>query len=146
MIYSEINKRLENFSRIRSDFDYEIAEGLSSDEIHHVEKTLNISFPSTIVKLLSHIDGLKINNPEFILFEAKKWEIDDSKLMNFAQFKDSIDIAFDTNLNNSSGQWDIMNVQNNYVLTLTIESFLSNKIWHWIENRREIWKDKFWED
>ena len=55
----------------------------------------------------------------------------------------SIIISFDRNKINEAEEWDIINLDNSFVITKTLSSFLNNKIWAWLERSREIWKDEF---
>jgi hypothetical protein len=51
-------------------------------------------------------------------------------------------ICFDTNNINSANEWDIVNYSNNYLITKTIESYLTNKIWAFVDREREFWKQE----
>ncbi len=95
-------------------------------------------------KFYSSINGLKTSNPDFEILPIEKWNSAESDLIHFATFDKDLKAYFDTKELNQADSWSIINPKDNYVLTLTMSSFWSNKIWHWIEKKREIWKDEFW--
>lgn len=50
--------------------------------------------------------------------------------------------CFDTQELNKANQWDILEYHSKYLVTLTIGSFLLNKVWAWLDKGRVIWEDE----
>ena len=88
-------------------------------------------------------NGLKTFNPDFEIIDLNSWKLRD-KFIHFATFDKTHKIVFDTRKLNSANEWTILNEKNNYEITLTISSFWSNKIWHWLKQRHKIWTDNWW--
>ncbi len=80
------------------------------------------------------------SNPEFKIYSLTELciNIEDS-LIAFAEINSEIKIAFDFSKLNEANQWDIVNLNNKYLITKTISSFWSNKIWKWIDQQDKIW-------
>ena len=89
---------------------------------------------------LLKLDNLTIKNKSnSIIFDI---HIINCRFLQLARIG-SVNIAFDRNRINEAGEWDIINLDNSFVITKTLSSFLNNKIWAWLERSREIWKDEF---
>ncbi|MEA4936464.1 MAG: hypothetical protein VB102_07460 [Paludibacter sp.] len=79
------------------------------------------------------------NNRGLRLLPPMELELIDEKFLLFAKINNIENICFDTSNINFASEWDIVNYSNNYLITKTISSFLSNKVWAWIERGRKIW-------
>ena len=94
-------------------------------------------------KFYSFTNGLKTTNPNFEIIELNKLK-KEKALVHFATFDNNKKIYFETEKWNNANEWNIIEKETNYELTKTISSFWSNKIWHWIENKKRIWENEFW--
>ena len=79
------------------------------------------------------------------MIELNLWKVD-SGLIHFATFDNLHKVYFKITECNQAGEWTILTTNDNYEITLTISSFWSNKIWHWIEQDKKIWVDNWWVD
>jgi hypothetical protein len=141
MDVDRIEKRLNKIKHLKPDFDFRFGDKIDFEKI---ECKLNIKFPEKVKTFYKYNNGLKTYNPDFEIIELNKLHIK-NYLIHFATFDNENFIYFDTKELNRANEWTIIEKNKNYALTLTISSFWSNKIWHWINNRTIIWKDKYWE-
>ena len=65
----------------------------------------------------------------------------ENRYLPFARIEKHL-FCFDTQKLNKAGQWDILEYQSKYLVTLTIGSFLLNKVWAWLEKGRAIWENE----
>ncbi len=144
MNLQDIDKKLNQIQSNSTDFSFTINSGLSDSDIENIQTKIGKQIPNKIKKFYSSINGLKTSNPDFEILPIEKWNSAESDLIHFATFDKDLKAYFDTKELNQADSWSIINPKDNYVLTLTMSSFWSNKIWHWIEKKREIWKDEFW--
>jgi hypothetical protein len=138
-------RRLERLSALNSIFRYNLGSPLIINDFKRIEKKLNINIPNKIKDFYLIANGLITMNPSLEIIELDKWILD-SGLIHFATFNEAINIYFKTSELNDAQEWTIFNKNDNYDITLTINSFWSNKIWHWLEQKHIIWKDQFWEE
>jgi hypothetical protein len=135
--------RLDKLHKANPDFEYNFGEKLDSNEFEVIEKKLNLIFPEKIKEFYLFTNALKTYNPTFEIIELNELKIERS-LVHFATFDNVHQICFMVQKLNKANEWTIIEMKTKYELTLTISSFWSNKIWHWLENNDKIWADKFW--
>jgi|TARA_B110000908_G_C9874126_1_gene279652 cell wall assembly regulator SMI1 len=143
MEIEKIGIRLEKIKKLNSNFEYSFGEKISSNNIEFIENKLNLTFPEKVKKFYSFTNGLKTTNPNFEIIELNKLK-KEKALVHFATFDNNKKIYFETEKWNNANEWNIIEKETNYELTKTISSFWSNKIWHWIENKKRIWENEFW--
>ena len=68
-------------------------------------------------------------------------ELLENRFLKFSIINNNEIICFDTLEINSAGEWDILNYNNKFVITKTIPSFLTNKIWAWIDRDKNIFNN-----
>ena len=51
----------------------------------------------------------------------------------------------DLSKKNEADEWDIINLNNHFVITKTIGSFFTNKVWAWIDRGHTIWKEEIYD-
>jgi len=86
---------------------------------------------------------ISCNNRVLKLLPQSEIELIDNRFLFFSKINNTEIICFDTIKVNSANEWDIINYSNGYLMTKTISSFLSNKVWAWIERGRKIWEQEF---
>ena len=120
---------------------FHLCDPASEDEISVTERRLAISLPHQIKLSYQHYNGFSVENPplEILPLNALSYQAD-SKI-HFATFNKSAKVCFDSNSLNQAGQWSILNCQDDYLITLTMASFWSNKVFAWIDKRRKIWTE-----
>jgi len=133
-------KNLEKNKNTNSRFDFLIGNKISDVDIYTFEKENNLKIPTKIVDFTQVVNGLKTENPSFELIDFKDWIVIDQKI-HFATFDKNHKVVFDISTLNSAEEWTILNYNTGYEITLSISSFWSNKIWHWIKYSKKIWGD-----
>ena len=103
----------------------------------------NLNYPESVKTLYSKVNGLKITEPRaFELLKLKEIILIDDRYLLFALMNENQKICFDTSSYNTANEWDIIEIENKYIITRTLASFLTNKIWAWIDRSRTIWKEE----
>ena len=143
MLLEHFIKRLNNIQKSNINFKYTLGTIPTSNEIEQLEQRLNIKIPSKILAFYLTTNGLITLDPNFEIKEINSWECE-SQFIHFATFNNSIRIYFDTAKLNEVSEWTIINRERNCIVTLSISSFWSNRIWHWLEHKRKIWEDDWW--
>jgi hypothetical protein len=121
---------------------YWIGDGLTKAEIEGIEAILHVAIPEQIKLFFSTFNGLGVTSPPFEIYPIERWVIKRVNKVEFAQVDGRHALFFDTAMLNQAGQWNIVS-NTGYVVTHTMASFWSNKLWAWVRDRREIWKDDF---
>jgi hypothetical protein len=143
MVYSSIIGRLAKLKDASKTFNYHVPFPATVEELKETAARLGIAFTSRAKDLYLAFNGLETSNPALEILSLDKLILTD-KLLHFATFDYSVKICFDSSYINDAGEWSILNSQTNYTLTLSLNSFLSNKLWHWLEKGKPIWNDNFW--
>ena len=138
-------RRLERLSASNNTFEFKLGNRLKVDNFKKIEDSLNIAIPAKVKDFYQVANGLKTINPSFEIVDLNRWTNDDG-IIHFATFDESIKIYFKATELNDAEEWTIFSKYNNYDLTLTISSFWSNKLWHWLEQKHIIWEDNWWEN
>jgi len=120
------------------DLDFEKGEPASKDDIAETELRLGKSLPEQVRQFYSNYNGIKVDSPKFEILSLGRLHIDSGKIV-FAIFDDTHRVAFKANILNSAGQWDIINADNDFLVTLTMASFWTNKIFAWLRKERAVW-------
>ena len=87
-------------------------------------------------------NGLKVEAPPLEIKSIEDLYTDKTGKIIFAIFDKRHRICFDVSKNNAASQWDILNYDNGFIVTLTMASFWTNKIFAWLDKRRTIWKEE----
>ncbi|PKQ64514.1 hypothetical protein BZG02_06840 [Labilibaculum filiforme] len=127
-------------------FTFSLWDKAGKETFEQVEKALGISISDKTKEFYRFHNGFKTHQPDFELLRLENWSILENDKIHFATFDKDLKVYFDTKELNQADSWSIINPQDNYVLTLTMSSFWSNKIWHWLKTERQIWKDEFWKE
>ena len=133
--------RFEKLSKER-DFIYFLAEKAIEQEVAEIESKLKISFPAQVKLFYESFNGLKVNFPKLEIFPVENLKFLSKNRLNFAVIDENHRLFFDTSYYNEANQWNIV-ADDDFLVTLTMASFWSNKIWAWIEKERKIWKEEF---
>lgn len=128
-----------NLEKLGSPFS--INGKLAIGKIRELEFSMGVEFPDQVVNFYQNINGLSVESPMLELHSIDNI-VKRGSLIEFAVFNGSIPVAFDISGINRAGQWDIVNLNTKYVITLTMTSFLTNKIWAWLNRGRKIWAEE----
>jgi hypothetical protein len=106
-------------------------------------KGMKINFPGNILCFYDVIRCLNIEKPHHLeILSIENMSIIENRYLHFSTINSVEKIYFDMSKTNSANEWNIINLSNNFEITLTIGSFLTNKVWAWIDRGREIWKEE----
>lgn len=136
MNIQDIGKRLQKLSRVTGT-NFAMGIPTSRDAISHAEQRLNVLFPEQIKIFYSNINGLKVEDPKLEIFPIENVEKSSEDRLIFAILAGAHPLYFDLSRTNEANQWDIV-AEDGFVVTKTMASFWSNKIWAWVERRRSI--------
>jgi hypothetical protein len=143
MELKDFKKRIDKIKTENPRFTYDLNEGVSISEVEQVEDKIGQKIPSSIQTFWTKFNGLETKNPALKILKLNEFDLDNG-LIHFATFNDGSMVYFDTKELNTAGEWSIVNPESEYELTLTMSSFWSNKIWHWLTHETKIWDDKYW--
>jgi hypothetical protein len=105
-----------------------------------------LQFPQSVIVFYNVVERLNINKPRFFeILPISEMKLLNGKLLYFSIINSSEKICFDTEKINSAGEWDIVEYNNNYLITKTLSSYISNKLWAWVERDRKIWSEEIFE-
>ena len=118
---------------------YTIGKPADESSIRGVEFSLNLSFPEQVRQFYNRHNGLAVQKPALNIWPLEEFARGANERVRFATFDNDQHVSFAVTRLNDDGQWDIVNDLSGELITLTMASFWSNKIWHWIDKRRRVW-------
>lgn len=135
------------------DFIRRIEKMISTDQISAIIKInskfeyKNIPFanniPQGISDLYCKLNSLQIIYPrQFELLPIEQFRLINDKYLYFATINHIEKLGFNILQTNVAGEWDIVNTNNDFRITYTLGSFLTTKIWRWINWGKEIWQEE----
>lgn len=108
-----------------------------------VDYVKNLIFPDKVNSFFMNINYLNISMPRnFEIMPSISFELINERYLWFSTINKSKQICFDTKCLNSAKEWDIVNLENKFVITKTISSYMTNKIWAWVDRGRNIWDEE----
>ena len=140
MQIEDVAKHLERRQRDRG-LRYRIGPPAEEWRIADAERRLGLEFPAQVRKFYGHYDGLHVESPPLDICSIDMLTFVAPTMLRFAIIDNDHQLCFDVSSLNAAGQWTIVNLQDRDHVTLTMASFWSNKIWHWIDKQRPIWRD-----
>ena len=117
---------------------YEIGGPASEVDFALHESRLGILLPEQVKQFYRFANGIKVSMPRMEVYPLSEIENIGGHLF-FCKFAGIHELAFDASELNAANQWNIVNANTGYLVTLTMASFWSNKVWVWLRQRREIW-------
>ena len=125
----------------RSQVQYTLNPGASAQQILDAEKRLG-KLPKQVCLFYSHFNGLSMSQPFLRILGLECLNKDQDGKVPFCTFEDDVTLCFNTAGLNDADQWTIENYKSHYVVTLSLASFWSNKIFAWIDHRRHVWEQE----
>ncbi len=122
---------------------YELNPPATEEQIMSKEKELSVIFPDQFKMFYHCHNGLTVKDPPLEIFPIETLTKENGAI-HFSNMNHNIKICFDCTGLNDAEQWNILNCKDRYVITLTFASFWSNKIWAWIDKKREVWKQELY--
>lgn len=136
----KLNDLKKYFERLKVEYSisYEFGSSNCLDDISKTEEKFDLVFPLQIKEFYINYDGMYVKDPAFEVYPLDKLRKIKDYLI-FAKFNNEFEVAFDISRINRADQWNIVNIENGFCVTLTMASFWSNKIPAWIIRERKIW-------
>lgn len=126
---------------------YDLGLPAGASRIAQNEGRLKLRFPDQVRLFFLHYDGLSVEDPPLEIFPVEQITYLAPQRLHFATVDRHHRLCFDVSGLNTAGQWDIVSFPDGYLVTMSMASLWSNKIWHWIDKCRPIWapSSKEWE-
>lgn len=121
--------------------EYELRTPKDSSEVVVELSRLVPHWPTPIVEFYQFCDGFQISNPHLDVAPVERLRVDGGKIP-FATFDHQHRVAFDPSSINVADQWDIVNAETGFLVTHTMASFITNKVWAWVDRGKRIWIDR----
>jgi hypothetical protein len=118
--------------------EYNVGSGLANTDIERIEEKLGVSFPEQVKEFYMNFGTLNIRSPRLEIYSPLELTEKEGKII-FCKFKGMHELSFDISELNQANQWNIINTKTGYIVTHTMASFWSNKVWAWLRGNREIW-------
>jgi hypothetical protein len=133
-IETNLRKRQE-----RSKLQFTLNPGANLELICEAETRLG-HLPDQVRLFYSHFNGVSVEAPDLRIERIENLRKDKEGRIPFCRLGQDIILSFDANEINEAGQWTIKNHETSYLVTLTMASFWSNKIFGWLDRERHIWE------
>lgn len=124
----------------RGNLQVELGIPATSDQINESERKMGVKFPEQVKWFYQACNGLRVSVPAISVKPVSELKVDQKCKIEFAVFDNQHVLSFDAERINEAGQWTIINSKTGFVVTKTMASFWSNKIFAWLDNRRTIWE------
>lgn len=146
MNIEDFKQNLQKLRGTKKNFIFSLSDGTDDLTFKRVEETLRVNIPDKTKEFYTLHNGFKTLNPDFELLPIEGWTSLENGKIHFATFDNNLKIYYKSSKINSANQWTINAYKSDYEITLSMSSFWSNKIWHWLKNERHIWTDEFWKE
>lgn len=127
----------------RKNLQLKIGRPSSISQLEDIEVKIKTKFPDPVKWFYQSCNGFEIVDPPLRVKSLSELTIDLRSRIEFAIFDEKHILCFDTTCINEAGQWNIVNSETGYLVTKTMPSFWSNKIFAWIDSRRTIWQAEY---
>ena len=123
---------------------HEAAPNCYSDSEELLYKVTKL--PQSVGLFYSYVKYLNILRPRSLeLLSLSTMYCIDDRYIVFSKIKDMEIIAFDLNsYNKIEDEFDIVCLSNKFVITKTFPSFITNKVWAWIDRGRIVWEKELY--
>jgi len=133
MHLDEVSLRLQKLG-----LGYQLAGPASEQEIVSAERRLNVSLPEQVKQFYKSYDGLRVHDRQLEILSVAKLNLTSPDHLHFATVDFDHRLVFDVSHLNPAGQWDIK-ADDGFLITRTMASLWSVKIWAWLEYGKRIW-------
>lgn len=103
--------------------------------------------PESMKLFYSKVESVSVYEPEsFEIYPMSDIYNCDERYVVFSKINNSHHIALDLyGYNKISGEFDIVSLENKFIITKTFSSLITNKVWAWIDRKRIIWEEELFE-
>jgi cell wall assembly regulator SMI1 len=119
----------------------EVRPAATETLIKAAEERIGKPLPNQVRLFYSFMNGLRVETPPLEILRIEELAPLDQSLVHFATADGTHRICFDCSRTNDADQWDIVSAEHRGVITMTLASFWSNKIWKWLDQGREFWTE-----
>ena len=120
---------------------YFLAGPAFEEEIVAAERRLNVSFPPQVKRFYQSYNGLRVDDPQLEVLPMERLDFVSPNRLHFATLDGNRRLFFDVSHLNQANQWFIV-AEDDYLVTFTMASFWTRKMWAWIMEKRAIWEDE----
>lgn len=129
----------------KSGLNYTLGAPASAQQILQAEQRFGVAFPAQTRLFYQHYNGLEVAAPSLTVLPLEQMSFLAPGYLHIATIDHQHHLYFDTTALNPAEQWDIVTVPAGFVVTRTMASFWSNKIWAWIDKGRAIWQKEVYD-
>jgi len=125
-----------------------LEKDMQANDCTDVGYTFDVNIlPQSVRLFYSYVHYINIYAPKhFELLSLQQMYCIDHRYIVFSKMDKINLIAFDIgNYNRIDDEFDIVSVHDKYIITKTFSSFITNKVWAWVNRGRVIWKQEFFE-
>lgn len=113
----------------------------TSIEISSAEERMHVKFPQQVHDFYQTCNGIYFPSPFLEILPLDQIHFVKGKLyLKFCIMEKGEVICFDTSSLNEAGQWFIKGLSEDFIITFTMASFWSNKVWNWLEKQSPKWR------
>ena len=105
------------------------------------ERQLDVCFPAPVRDFYRRINGFAIAAPAFRAFGVEELTMQAPGVLPFAVFDGAHIVAFRCDMLNVASQWDLVVLDGGSIMTHSMASFYTNKIWAWLQRGRRVWAE-----
>lgn len=128
--------------KVNSNIEYIIFKPASEAVFENAEAKVGSPFPYQVKLFYQYCNGLYVNDPFLHILQLEDTVVLEKCYWHFANISSGVRLGLNISQINLADQWDIINIETKLVITRTMASFWSNKIWKWIDNRECFWQPK----
>ena len=108
-----------------------------------IETRTGLSLPLQVKLFYRSCNGLTVTNPALVVLPLDSIEFAAEGRLHFATLDGSQPLYFNVARLNAAEPWDVVSADG-FVITHSMASFWTNKIFAWVKYRRPIWLP--WQD
>ncbi|XXF77594.1 SMI1/KNR4 family protein [Myxococcaceae bacterium GXIMD 01537] len=118
---------------------FQLSPPATEDALEQVARVIGAPLPSQVLLFYRAYNGMLVEEPNLRVLPVEELKLASAGRVPFAMVGDGHWLAFEVGARNVADQWDIVSMDTRAVVTLTMASFWSNKVFAWLDNRRAIW-------
>ncbi|NDV59046.1 hypothetical protein [Bacteroides sp. 519] len=101
------------------------------------------SIPKSICLFYDVVNSIEISFPrKIVIMPPQRMILVDKRYLCFSIINETKKICFDTFQLNNDNEWNIVCLENNFLITKSFKSYITNKFWAWIDRGRHIWEEE----
>ncbi|GMU10147.1 SMI1/KNR4 family protein [Corallococcus caeni] len=126
----------------RTGMEVRFGPGATQEDLDACERRLGVTFPANVRRFYEAHDGLRVEAPSLVIRPLEELVLAPGGRVSFADFDFQHTVAFAVDAVNAAGEWDLVNAETGFQVTLTMASFWSNKVFAWVIRQRRVWAEE----